>query len=293
MKSSTYKTYKTRFSTVNSSHLALLDSCSSIGFPAIRSILCGAILTLGLANTSSANSTNTPTSIYSSTSAGDSRVYVLPEGRPAQNHHRPHRRQDRNPVHGRDRNRPDLVGYCPYENHSEFAVLKNLAYSTSGLDYNSTDAANWALGYLESHACGTTEIFAERYRLLREIAYGSSYMDMNSIDAREFALQKAEYLDVNEIQKMKESYGQIKNFAYSSGGLDLNSTDTSRLAAEWVSRGYCESGTALQAISEAYSKEYKFAYSSSGLDMGSADARHYALGKIAYLSQCGDILIRY
>jgi hypothetical protein len=192
---------------------------------------------------------------------------------------------------GHDRRRMSLSGYCADEDHREFKVAREFAYSSSGLNMSDPDSVNWALRYIETHACGTIAEYQARFTALYEFGYSSNYLNLSSSQARAFALGQVEDVTVEETTLKVQDFAIVKDFAYNSYGLNLTSNQANAIALNWIDSGRCESARYVQLeIIPTFTREYEFAYSSSGLNMSSNGAREYALSKLNRVTGCVDIL---
>jgi len=182
---------------------------------------------------------------------------------------------------------PDLGGYC--SDFNEWGAARDFAYTSSGLNYNSSGAEQWAHQYVNSHACGTIYEFSMRFRELYNYGYSSTYMNLNSSGARDFALPRAEYMRLEQIQYWKRIFVQVKDFAYSSSYLNFNSSRSVQAAREWNERGYCGDEQMIERMKSDFRYYYDYAYSSRGLNYSSSQARSYALNQIANHTNCIDL----
>jgi hypothetical protein len=186
--------------------------------------------------------------------------------------------------------RGDLRGYCPDYNHTEFAVAKDFAYSSSGLNLGSNESVQWAMQYNQTHACGTIREYAARYNSLYDYAYSSSYLNMGTSEARSYATGYAEFMPQSATQNWKMMFSAVRALMYSSSYLNGGSSESIRAAKVWNERGYCGDMGVVTQLKMQYRKEYDFAYSGSGLNMGSSEAKQYALSQLRYLTRCADLL---
>ncbi len=192
----------------------------------------------------------------------------------------------------RERESRNLAGYCADYDHREFVVAKNFAYSSSGLNYTSTESVRWAQGFVTTHFCGAIKIFQTRYQAIYRAAYDQSGLDMSSTDARAYALSKVEMYTNLEAEDLVKTIKAVRSFAYNTNGLDLSSIEAQKMARSWVDRGNCESADFVQEIANRYRQEYQFAYSTSGLNYNSIEARRYAVRSVRTMSRCGDLFAR-
>lgn len=183
-----------------------------------------------------------------------------------------------------------LGGYCQDYDHSQFIQAKNFAYSGSGLNYYSNEAANWAILYLQTHACGTIPEYAARYTELYDYSYGGSYMNMTVMDARNYALNYVEYMNVPQIRVWKQMFQAVYQLFYSGSYMNNTASGSAAAARAWNERGYCGDMRTVEYMKAEYSHQYNFAYSGSGLNLSSQSAKEYALGSVRRMTPCGDLL---
>lgn len=182
----------------------------------------------------------------------------------------------------------NLAGFCDDYNNLQFQQAKELAYSSSGLNYDSNRSVEWALNYNRSHACGTIQEYRSRFITLKNLAYSSQGLNLDSNSSTAYALARVETVTSQQASQMQITLSAIKDFAYSSGGLNLTSQDASSVGLRWLDR-QCEDQYTIQGIQSRYTQEYTFAYSSSGLNYDSNRAKEYAVNKVKYMTRCGDL----
>ena len=115
-----------------------------------------------------------------------------------------------------------------------FVKVRDMAYSSNGLNYNSTSAKTFALEWAKGHACEDADQYVESIKRLYQFSYASTGLNYNSTGAKTFALDKVEQFCANfDIeQKFKMNY----DFAYSSTGLNMNSTGARAYALEKIEK---------------------------------------------------------
>jgi hypothetical protein len=195
-------------------------------------------------------------------------------------------RRDNRPMNSR---RGDLSGYCRDDDHSQFMIAREFAYSGSGLNLSSNDAINWAMNYNQSHDCGTINEYKIRFNALKDYAYSGSYLNKSAQEAVTYAQERAEYTTAEEVNYNKVLFTQVKDFFYSGSYLNDNASTSVAAADEWVSRRNCGDDRVVGRIKQEYRSNYDFAYSGSGLNMNVQDAKNYAIQRIVRMTPCSDL----
>lgn len=123
---------------------------------------------------------------------------------------------------------------CDSESISEMtkatAIVKNFAYSSSGLNMYSREAEAYAIEWAKQAPCSKAQTIEQDFRKVYEVAYSVSYMNMSSSEAIAYSKERlpAVCSGVNILSEYKQSY----DYAYSVSGLNMNSTNAKNYAKD-------------------------------------------------------------
>lgn len=121
---------------------------------------------------------------------------------------------------------------CDRDDNSAFQAafikVKNAAYSSSGLNYDSVSATAFAQSWASKNPCSYADLYVKNLLRLNTFAYSSSGLNYGSADARKFAIDNADNLCSG--YNLEQEYSSAYNFAYSSNGMNMNSVDARNYA---------------------------------------------------------------
>lgn len=106
--------------------------------------------------------------------------------------------------------------------------VKNFAYNTSGLNYDSTSAANFAQDWARKNPCSYADLYVKNGTRIKNFAYNTSGLNYNGVDAARFAVENTDRFCSNF--NLEQEYSSAFNFAYQPSGLNMNSTDARNYA---------------------------------------------------------------
>ncbi|MEZ4743955.1 MAG: hypothetical protein R3B45_16160 [Bdellovibrionota bacterium] len=127
-------------------------------------------------------------------------------------------------------------GYACNDENSDiyqdtFKQIKNFAYSSSGLNYSSQGATDFALQWTSEHACYEADEYIEQVGELRVFAYSSNGMNFSSAGAVDFALENYDQ-KCSQGLEYQYDYRDDYRFAYSSSGLNMSSSGAHKYALD-------------------------------------------------------------
>tara|TARA_B110001454_G_scaffold16145_1_gene14571 strand:- start:54904 stop:56106 length:1203 start_codon:yes stop_codon:yes gene_type:complete len=187
-------------------------------------------------------------------------------------------------------NYASLRGYCQDYDHSQFMIAKQFAASYNGPYLSQSEATRWAMEYNREHRCGTITEYSSRFQAALSLATSYNGLYLSQSEARNYAAEKAEYLTTSDVAEMTNTIVKLKNFVTSYNGLYKSQSEAGRIARNWVDRNNCENSSQIQMMWDQFNREYQFATSYNGLYLSQAEARNYALGNVARMSRCSDLL---
>lgn len=112
--------------------------------------------------------------------------------------------------------------------------VKEVAYSSSGLNLGSSDAEKYATGWATRNSCSETDKLVSDIKVIKAIAYSSAGLNLSSSEASAYAADNAEKVCPNA--DIDKTIREARSFAYSPSGLNMSSSDASRYAAEQAQR---------------------------------------------------------
>jgi hypothetical protein len=124
------------------------------------------------------------------------------------------------------------VGFCDELDSryiATFKAIKEFAYASEGLNYNSQSAVDFASSWTKNNDCNELEEFKKTIIRLKAFAYDTNGLNYNSSDAVKYALEKEPSFCSN--YNLEQEFTKLYNFAYSHTGLNYNTNDA-RLYAQ-------------------------------------------------------------
>ena len=158
-----------------------------------------------------------------------------------------------------------------------FSALKDLAYSSDGMNLYSTDAEKWAIDNLHLFAGADPSKLRSLYTELYKVAYSSDSMNLYSADAKKWVIDNLQLFIAADPSKLRSLYIELYKVAYSSDGMNLYSAD----AKKWVidNLHLCLHAD-IQTLKRRFVELHYHAYSSSGLNLNAIQAKAWAIEKL-------------
>lgn len=126
---------------------------------------------------------------------------------------------------------PTVVN-CEREQTSVFqdAVMKvkNFAYNSNGLNYDSVSSANFAQDWARKNPCSYADQYVRNGIRIKAFAYNSDGLNYSSADASRFTVENVDRFCANF--NLEQEYRLAYSFAYNSSGLNMSSTDARNYA---------------------------------------------------------------
>jgi hypothetical protein len=115
-----------------------------------------------------------------------------------------------------------------------FTRVRELAFSTSGLNYASGDVIRFVTDWTNNNPCAIADEFIRNILRLKSFVFATTDLNYASTDATRFALEKepsfcSEY-------PVESEFGRHFSFAFSTSGMNMSGTDARRYALRQIER---------------------------------------------------------
>jgi len=135
---------------------------------------------------------------------------------------------------------PGFSYACEEEDPSEMIPamkqIREVAYSSNGLNMNSSEADAFAQKWARTYPCRSANAYAQNLKGIYEAAYSSNGMNMNSSEAKAITLK---WMDTTcELADFAGKIREYYNYAYSSSGMNMGSSDARAYTVNMMERRY-------------------------------------------------------